>query len=151
MFYLYRAWNTERVPRKKFVEDTSRVIGRFETIRFTRNGVRLTLTHPWWYFWTYIPGMRKQRQTHDGKSIVLPNQYVLDWIMEMFISLPLSNPDVYVMDFDLSFTFISATAQFKRRGCVRNEYNRPVRLYKRYPTYGDYKTTVDVKTIRPLM
>lgn len=130
--------------RPKIIEDDGPVVGRIEYIRFTRHGMRLTLSHPWWYFWAYIPGMRRRRREGDGHTLVLPNYYVLEWMLDILSALPLIDPEKYRFDFDQTYTLMSATVQFKRRGCMRDEFNRPRQLYRRHPTTGHYATVVEV-------
>jgi len=119
------------------------VIGTLTYIRFTRHGFILTLSHPYWYFWQYVPGMRRRKEG-AGTSLTIPNIYSVDTLLSLLGSLPLIHPETHVFDFDLSNTLMSATVQFKTRGCTRDEFNRPVRLYAKFPTNGEYETRVEV-------
>ena len=74
----------------------------------------------------------------------MPNHYMLESFVEMLEFLPLVDPDSYAFDFDLSMTWMSATAQFKRRGCVRDEWNRPIKVFAKIKTTGVYVRKVEI-------
>ena len=77
-------------------------------------------------------------------SLTIPNIYSIDRLLSLLQALPLIYPETHIFDFDLTNTLMSATVQFKTRGCLRDEFNRPIRLYTKFPTNGAYATRVEV-------
>lgn len=125
-------------------EDLHGVVrGRFEKIKFSRQGMRVTLSHPYWYFWAVIPGMSRTGKRKEGRTFFLPNIFNFHEFVTMLKELPLIE-ERYQFDFDITYTFLSATPQHRAKDGSAGHQGTPIGSNNRVPITGAYKYAIEV-------